>query len=422
MLVEMDWSTASVTVKLADLNGPVLLFLCALAFVGASHLLPYLLRRKRARAVEKLAQRYDLRITTDGIHGHISDVPVEVMRVNVGAARFIAIANAVPEQHDVTFEADANAGGLDQTTGDDDFDRRVHATGDRRLLLALLGSIEREEVKQAIHEGWTFRDGRWSKAVRDLAELERALQRGVDLARTFVVLEAFEHDLASRLEALFRTDPNEATRVSRLQILIADDAARPTLAALIDGALDDRHESVRLVAADHRGDISRLTALFCNGLTSKVRSGALDGLLRHLADHDEEEWKPVVDRLSQLSNEDWLTGLVRHKHIGLLVSRAPFPGRLGLARLWLGSRSTGLFAAGCAVVANDGDRDDLVRMRSLDVATSDKPTLEAAIVHLRARLEASGATGGGLALSEDGGGLALAPQEHAQQARESEAP
>lgn len=358
--------------------------------------------------LQRVGARLGLGVRNGGLAGRVDGVKVEAMVVEGGPSRFLVIVDTVPELAGLAFEPETSGAiGQDVATGDPDFDRRVRATGDQAVILALFGDRERDIVKQALSQGWTLSEARWSRPARNVSELEEVVQSGLVLSRALSHVGTRELDVPARLEAGLESDPCEEARAARLQHLVTRFRDRPGLDALLEAAVEDRHQSVALVAARERGELPRLIELACAGLASWVRTKAFEAILKRLEARPATDWAPFVERLGALANEDVSALSSRHRQLANLLMQNAIPGRLEVARRWVLSDSAPLFSAACQILAAEGGRDELVLMRSLEVPAESRAVLADAAQRLRERLEASGAGAGGLALSAEGGGLAV---------------
>lgn len=362
-----------------------------------------------ARSISRrVGKRLGLGVRDGGLTGRVEGVKVEVMGIEGGPSRFLVIVDTVPELGGLAFEPETSvAERQDVATGDPDFDRRVRATGDQAVILALFGDRERDIIKQALSHGWTLSEGRWSRPARHAGELEEVIQSGLALSRSLSHVGTQDLDVPTRLEAGLESDPCEEARAARLQLLVTRFRDRPRLDALLQAAVDDRHQSVVLVAARELGEVFRLIELACVGLASWVRSSAFEAVMRRLEGRPEADWTPFIERLGALASENVSASSSRHRQLANLVMQHAIPGRLEVARRWILSDSVSLCSAACQILAAEGGRDELVLMRSLEVPVECRSMLADAVLRLRGRLEAAGATVGGLALSAEGGGLAV---------------
>lgn len=362
---------------------------------------------KRSK-LQRVGARLGLGVRNGGLAGRIDGVKVEAMVVDGGPSRFLVIVDTVPELAGLAFEPETSGDvGQDVATGDPDFDRRVRATGDQAVILALFGHRERDIIKQALYQGWTLGDARWSRPARNVSELEEVVQSGLALSRALSHVGTRELDVPARLEAGLETDPCEEARAARLQLLITRFRDRPGLDALLEAAVDDRHQSVSLVAARERGEVFRLIELACAGLATWVRNKAFEAVIKRLVGRPADDWAPLIERLGALGSENVSASSSRHRQLANLLMQHAIPSRLEVARRWISSDSVPLCNAACQILAAEGGRDELVLMRSLEVPAECRSTLGDAALRLRERLEAAGAGVGGLALSAEGGGLAV---------------
>ncbi|HRE87816.1 MAG TPA: hypothetical protein PK095_01640 [Myxococcota bacterium] len=392
----------------ADATG----FLWALAaIVLISALAGFGVRRSAARGratLRRIGQRLGLGAHDGGLAGRCDGIKVEAMVVEGGPSRFIVIVDTVPALDGIGLEPETRTDVVqDVATGDPDFDRRVRVTGDQAVVLALFGDRERDLIKQAIYQGWTLGEARWSRPARSTGDLEEVIQSGLDLSRALSHVGTRDLDVPAQLEARFESDPCEEARAARLQLLITRFRDRPGLDALIEAALDDRHQSVILVAAREKGEVSHLIELACSGHASWVRSKAFEAVVKGLVGRPSADWRPFVERLGSLAKEVMTAPSSRHRQLSNLLMHNAIPGRLEVARRWLSSASIALCNAACEILALEGERDDLVLMRGLEVPPESRSVHAEAALRLRARLEAGGATSGGLALSAEGGALAV---------------
>lgn len=380
-----------------------ILLITGLAMVGVRG------SEKRGRAaLQRVGARLGIGRRDGGLAGRCDGIKVEAMVVEGGPSRFIVIVDTVPALDGIGLEPETRTDVVqDVATGDPDFDRRVRVTGDQAVVLALFGDRERELIARAITQGWTLGEARWSRPARSTGDLEEVIQSGLALSRALSHLGTRDLDVPAQLEARFESDPCEEARAARLQLLITRFRARRGLDALLDEALDDRHQSVILVAAREKGEVSHLIELACGGHASWVRSKAFEAVVKRLDGRPGPEWEALVARLGSLANETVATPSSRHRQLANLVLAHAFPGRLELARRWVTSNHVPLCDAACRILAAEGEREDLVLMRSLEVPVESKAALADAVLRLRERLEAGGATAGGLSLSAEGGGLAI---------------
>jgi hypothetical protein len=97
---------------------------------------------------------------------------------------------------------------------------------------------------------------------------------------------------------------------------------------------------------------------------------------------------------------------IGRRRIGELVATHPFSGRLELGRRWLASDNPHLHPFAYRVLGLEGDHSDLERL----LERGPHPELEQARALIRARLVEQGHGGGQLALSSEGGELAMIPR------------
>lgn len=284
-------------------------------------------------------------------------------------------------------------------TGDKEFDDLVQVVGPRAMALAILGENERGLMSFAIASGWSFGQGRFSRLVQWPREVAGHARDGARLAKSLADAAEEAHRPLERIAELYRSDRTSGTRAMRLEFLLEQGGDEPH--TLAHAALEAAQDHVRLVAARHLAHWPTLLDLVSKTSAEEVRQRAFRELLR------------ATDPTAKLLALHTMEGAVHlpptpATQIGLLVATHPFPGRLELARRWLETPAPHLRPHAYRVLGLEGDRSDLDRLVDMPA----DPELERARTLIRHRLVEQGHSGGQLALSSEGGELAvLAPSE-----------
>lgn len=279
-------------------------------------------------------------------------------------------------------------------TGDKKFDELVQVVGPRAVALAVLGEKERGLLSFAIVSGWSFGQGRFSRLVQWPREVAGHARDGARLAKSLADAAEEARRPLERIAELYRSDRTSNTRAVRLEFLLEQGGDEAH--TLAHAALEAPQDHVRLVAARHLAHWPTLLDLVSKTSAEDVRKGAFQELLRAT--------DPSAMHLALRTFEDVVQLSAPHStSIGELVATHPFPGRLELARSWAKSRNPLLHPYAYRVLGLEGDRSDLDRLADMPA----DPERDRARALIRARLVEQGHSGGQLALSSEGGELAV---------------
>lgn len=302
--------------------------------------------------------------------------------------------------------------GDDIKTGDRDFDGDVRVRGEPGAALALLDDPMRKLVRQAVDAGWVFGNGRWSYTIQKRlgAEIEPLLHRGAALAN--MVRDAATA-IPQRLADRVRGDRTSDVRRVALELLITRYSTSKSAETAAQSALQDRDPQVRIIAAKHLGEIPVLARLAADRVASDaLRADALTTLELHRT-HPEAHaaMSALVDELARGELPPKL-----HEPLAYALGQIPEPRAEPVLVNLLESPEDEVRLAAIRSLARIGSIDAVpalvpLRDRFMAFASQQAAAAKDAILAIQAR--AGRAEAGSLALSEEGGGLAIAEHEEA---------
>ncbi len=403
-------------ILLADAGGPlfglIVLLLIGLiiwALASESH-------RKRARIAAWRAMAIEFGLKLNGnefMHGFVDGFEVTADIYVVGSGKNRSTYTRVRVEGGMTTELVlASEGffstllGSDIRTGDARFDEAVKVQGSESMALALLDADTRQVVSQAVARRWGFGSGTWTYKIGGSKgeDIRDQIIIGLDLARLFRDNQA---KVAQRLAERVASDTSEPVRKRALELLIAEYNNAPETREALRTAMNDSSEAIVLLAARVLSNIDRLCLLAeRNQAESELRVDAFEAMVAIDPGHVTTqrvvatwiELDPTKDRPLVLAAVRALATVPHPSAEAVLLRTLAIDdddlryesivalGRVGTVE---------------AVPALAPHRDKLLAFR-LKGAAKD------AILAIQAR--ATGADAGALALSQEGGNLALSQQ------------
>lgn len=302
--------------------------------------------------------------------------------------------------------------GDDIKAGDRDFDSEVRLRGEPAAALALLDAPMRKLVQQAVGAGWVFAQGRWSYNVQKTlgAEIERLLHDGAALANA--VRDAATA-IPQRLAERACGDPQPDVRKVALELLLTRYSTTKAAETAARSALQDRSSALRFIAAKHLGDVATLARLAADAaLPDAQRAEAMTALEPHKT-HPEAAvaMSALVDELTRGELPPKL-----HEPLAYALGQTPEPRAEPVLMNLLESAEDVVRLTAIRSLGRIGSIEVVpalvpLRDRFMAFASAQAAAAKDAILAIQAR--AGRAEAGALALSEEGGGLAIAEQEDA---------
>lgn len=399
-------------------GGAVLALFFVVALVVAMLVISHGNTKKRRQVWAAIAERLGLgRAGEDYMSGTLDGSIVEASIYTEGSGKNrrtytrVTASGNLPDDVQLSREGFfSTVFGDDIKTGDRDFDSEVRVRGEPGAALALLDGPMRKLVKQAVGAGWVFAAGKWSYTVQKTlgAELEPLLHNGASLAST--VRDAATA-IPQRLAERVRGDANPDVRRIALELLTTRYSTTKATETAARSALWDAGPKVRLLAARHLGEAAVLANLTSNrAIPEATRAQALEALEQHNK-HPEARAAiaSLVDELSQGGLPQSLA-----EPLAYTLEHYPEPRAEAVLVNLLESPSDEVRVAAIRTLGKIGTVEAvpaLVPLRDRFLAFASLQASEAKDAILAIQARAGRAEAGALALSEEGGGLALVEGE-----------
>lgn len=399
-------------------GGAVLALLFVVVLVVAMLVIGHGNTTKRRQMWAAIAERLGLgRAGEDYMSGTLDGSIVEASIYSEGSGKNrrtytrITASGSLPDDVQLSREGFfSTVFGDDIKTGDSDFDSEVRVRGEPATALALLDDPTRRLLKRAISAGWVFSTGKWSYTVQKTLgkEIEPLLQSGASLANA--VRDAATA-IPQRLAERVRADAKPGVRRIALELLTTRYSTSKAAETAAQSALADPDPQTRFVAAKHLADAATLAALATDsGVPGALRAEAVSALELHKSQPAARAaMTALVDELTRgalaLPLVEALAYALAHvaepRAESVMMNLLEYPNdQVRLAAI----RTLGKIGTVEVVPALVPLRDRFMAFASLQASEA-----RDAILAIQAR--AGHAEAGALALSEEGGGLALAEGE-----------
>jgi hypothetical protein len=264
------------------------------------------LRRERLdehhRAVAAgLGLEYERRRGVPSFEGKVEGVPVRVeLAIDVTSVGDVTMATEHTRFEVGAFAPLSVRKGLiaalqqaiegDKETGDASFDRELFVDGTEALVLGALDADTRVLLRRELAAGTRLESG-VLKCERDGHSVKHEAILGVlrPLALLSRRLNLPDEELAPRLAARFRSDPDPSIRVRCLAALLISYRDAPATKEASDGALASGEPGLALLVFKSRGSVPGLRALLRGDGDAVTRAGAAEALTVRSALEPEDE-------------------------------------------------------------------------------------------------------------------------------------
>ncbi len=314
------------------------------------------------------------------------------------------------------------AGGLllslrdpDVEVGDPSFDKAVKLHGLAATALAVFDAAARPRVQHLVEQGWAFEDGAWVFQARGRlgTELGTRLAEGSELAE---IVRAGQRDIPARLSLVAASDPSPAVRGRALESLVTDFGGRAETRSALQAARSDTDPAIRLFAALKLDDREALALLASDAaVAAELRIAAFEELLRV---EPQGRGAAAITTAWLSSSSDGFAGSMDQASLraAALTALAAVPHEHAQSVLIeaLAADDEGVKLAAVRALAKVGTVEAVAALIPLRDAFRGSVLKAAAgdtILAIQARVP--GGEVGALALSEDGGGLAITQSEEA---------